>query len=86
MNPLAFEADAELASVTSEASELEKTSSIQESTNSANSERESFDFDIDRRINEALELAEKVRAIDCDEDDLDVPAFLRQNTENFNLP
>ena len=41
--------------------------------------------DIDRRIDEALELAEKVRSLDSKEDDLDVPAFLRSNHKDINL-
>ncbi|NRA43547.1 MAG: cell division protein FtsZ [Oligoflexales bacterium] len=41
--------------------------------------------DIDRRIDEALELAEKVRSLDSKEDDLDVPAFLRNNHKDINL-
>lgn len=41
--------------------------------------------DIDRRIDEALELAEKVRNLDNKEDDLDVPSFLRNNHKDINL-
>ena len=40
---------------------------------------------IDKRIDEALELAEKVRSLEQKEDDLDVPAFLRDNHKNMEL-
>ena len=40
---------------------------------------------IDKRIDEALELAEKVRSLERKEDDLDVPAFLRDNHKNMEL-
>ena len=40
---------------------------------------------IDKRIDEALELAEKVRHLDRKEDDLDVPAFLRESHKNIEL-
>ena len=40
---------------------------------------------IDKRIDEALELAEKVRSIERKEDDLDIPAFLRDGHKNIEL-
>ena len=46
---------------------------------------ESFTEDIDKRIDEALELAEKVRSLDKKEDDLDIPAFLRNTNKGFDL-
>jgi cell division protein FtsZ len=43
--------------------------------------------DIDRKIDEALELAERLKGPDIkrDEDDLDVPAFLRSNLKDLSL-
>ena len=43
--------------------------------------------DIDRRIDEALELAERINSpeIKRDEDDLDVPAFIRSNLKDLSL-
>lgn len=41
--------------------------------------------DIDKRIDEALELAERVSSLDRSEDDIDIPTFLRQN-KDINLP
>ena len=49
------------------------------------SEQEKLSDDIDKRIDEALELAEKVRSIDRKEDDLDVPAFLRHTPKDADL-
>lgn len=49
------------------------------------SEQDQLADDIDKRIDEALELAERVRALDKKEDELDVPAFLRHSSKGLNL-
>lgn len=56
-----------------------------ESDNFFTKDRSDFANDIDKRIDEALELAEKVRSLDRKEDDLDIPSFLRNTGKNFDL-
>lgn len=38
--------------------------------------------DIDKKIDEALQLAQRIKEIPVHEDDLDIPTFLRQNLDN----
>jgi cell division protein FtsZ len=44
----------------------------------------SLDHGLDQQIDEALKLAERIKTIDCKDDDLDVPTFLRK--ENKEQP
>lgn len=45
----------------------------------------SLSNNIDKRIDEALELAEKVQNMDIKEDELDIPAFLRESYKSLDM-
>ena len=63
-----------------------KESLSMDNTNEKNetSLNQNLDHGLDQQIDEALKLAERIKTIDCKDDDLDVPTFLRK--ENKEQP
>ena len=69
---------------TSETSSTQSNFPVDESDLLSNQSK--FADDLDRRIDEALELAEKVRKLEKENEDLDIPTFLRQDRgKDLNL-
>ncbi len=53
---------------------------IQKESLPSHEDHASLVSDIDQKIDEALNMAEKLQEVDCSEDNLDIPAFLRQTS------